>query len=133
MNIAVYLKLLLKPREAGLCILFLHVCNDHSQFMGNHSSVSTAQVVIEGIMDEGILVLYGERTSLLTTLVLELELHTLVAQSFVPCIQHLVASFVQQKFVIEAIRGGKEKPGSHKVFRFLDSVLERMQIITMVA
>ena len=51
---------MLKPREAGLWVLFLHVCNDHSQFMGNHSSVSTAQVVVKGIMDEGILVLYGE-------------------------------------------------------------------------
>ena len=78
MNIVVYLELLLKPRVTGLRVLFLHICNDHSQFMGNHSSISTAQVVIEGIMDEDILVLYEERTSLLTTLALELELHTLV-------------------------------------------------------
>ena len=28
--------------------------------MGNHSSVSTAQVVIEGIVDEGILVLWKD-------------------------------------------------------------------------
>ena len=31
--------------------------------MGNHSSVSTAQVVIEGIMDEGILALWKDHTA----------------------------------------------------------------------
>ena len=48
----VYLQLLLKSRDTGLWVLFLHVCNDHSQFMGNHSCASTAQVVIADIMDE---------------------------------------------------------------------------------
>ena len=52
-----HLKLLLKAGTLCLWVLRLQISDDCPQFMGNHSSVSTAQVVIEGIMDEGILVL----------------------------------------------------------------------------
>ena len=38
----------------------MQISDDCPQLMGNHSSVSTAQVVIEGIMDEGILVLWKD-------------------------------------------------------------------------
>ena len=55
-----HLKLLLKAWAVCLWVLFLHVCDDCPKFMSNHSSVSTAKVVIEGIMDEGILVLWKD-------------------------------------------------------------------------
>ena len=64
---ALHLKLLLKTCALCSWVLFLQISDDCLQFMGNHSSVSTAQVVIEGIMDEGILVLYGKITLLLMT------------------------------------------------------------------
>ena len=62
---SLYLELLLKPRAPGLWVLFPHVCNDCPQLVGNHSSVSTAQVFINGIMDEGILVLVEDQSALL--------------------------------------------------------------------
>ena len=55
---ALHLKLLLKPWALCLWVLCLQISDDCPQFMGSHSSVSTAQVVIEGIMDECILVLW---------------------------------------------------------------------------
>ena len=55
-----HLKLLLKAWALCLWVLFVHACDDCPKFMGNHSSVSTTQVVIEGIMDEGILVLWKD-------------------------------------------------------------------------
>ena len=53
----VYLKLFLKSWALSLWVLFPQICHDNMEIMGSHSSVSTVQVVVEGIMDEGILVL----------------------------------------------------------------------------
>ena len=61
--IALHLKLLLKTWALCLWVLCLQICDDCPQFMGHHSSVSTAQVVIEGIMDEGILVLWKDHAA----------------------------------------------------------------------
>ena len=52
-----YLKLLVKPSAPSLWVLFLHVWGDQFQIVGHHSSIAAAEVVIEGIMDEGILLL----------------------------------------------------------------------------
>ena len=60
---ALHLKLLLKAWALCSWVLFLQISDDCPQFMGNHSSVSTAQVVIEGIMDEGILVLWKDHAA----------------------------------------------------------------------
>ena len=43
-----------------------------------------------------------------------------------PSIQYLVASFVQQKFVIEAIRGGMDETGSGKVLEFWIFAVEQL-------
>ena len=54
-----HLKLLLKAWALSVWILIFQISNDCPKFMGNYSSASTAQVVIEGIMDEGILILWN--------------------------------------------------------------------------
>ena len=59
---ALHLKLLLKTWALCLRVLCLQI-SDCPQFMDSHSSVSTAQVVIEGIMDEGILVLWKDHAA----------------------------------------------------------------------
>ena len=60
---AIHLKLLLKTGALCLWVLCLQISDDCPKFMGNHSSVPTAQVVIEGIMDEGILVLWKDHAA----------------------------------------------------------------------
>ena len=55
-----YLKLSLK---ATLSILFFaHVINDLSELVGHHTSVSTGNIVLQGIMDEYILILHEQKT-----------------------------------------------------------------------
>ena len=51
-----HLKLLLKS-TLSCFILLLHVTNDKSELMRNHTGVSTSDVVTQSIMDESILVL----------------------------------------------------------------------------
>ena len=58
-----HLKLLLKTWALCLWVLYLHISDDCPKFMGNHSSVSTVQVVIESIMDERILVLWKDHAA----------------------------------------------------------------------
>ena len=56
-----YLELLLISSASALGVFFLHAWDYQFQIMGNHSSVPAAHVVIEGIMNEGILLLHSER------------------------------------------------------------------------
>ena len=51
-----YLKLFLKSTLSST-ILLVHINNGTSQFMSHHTGVSTSDVVTQGIMDEGILIL----------------------------------------------------------------------------